>query len=240
VLAEAACAAGIERFIYTGTIASCATGNARDVIDNHTPVDPAIDQRSHYPRSKAVCERLLQAMHREQGLPVVILRPGIVIGPGSSPLHPGVAHFLSEARVDYWGEGTSMLPLVPVEDVAEALALAMEVPGIEGQTLLLTSPPLLSARDYVSALARCMHVRIDARPGSLWRKWAADAVKELAKYAVRHPNRQWRSLHEWRCASNSARYDSSMTEQVLGWRPTADREAMVARGIVDAVDWFMQ
>jgi nucleoside-diphosphate-sugar epimerase/predicted dehydrogenase len=240
VLAEAALAAAVERFIYTGTIASYASGNRDDVIDNRTPTDPAIVSRSHYARSKAACEALLQAMQRDANLPLVILRPGIVIGPGSPPAHLGVGRFLSETRVDYWGDGTTPLPLVVVDDVADALVRALDAPGIEGQTLLLSSPPLMSARDYVDALAVHMAARIDARPRSAWRNWAADMVKELAKNAVRHPNRRWPSLHDWRCVSQSARYDGRMTEQALGWRPIADRETMEARGIADAVKWFMR
>jgi nucleoside-diphosphate-sugar epimerase len=65
-------------------------------------------------------------------------------------------------------------------------------------------------------------------------------IKEIAKNAVRHPNRRWPSLHDWRCQSHCARYDAGMTEQALGWRPVADRDTMVVRGIADAVKWFMQ
>jgi nucleoside-diphosphate-sugar epimerase len=240
VLAQTALSAGVTRFIYTGTIASYASGNARDVIDNNTPVDPAIARRDHYARSKAACEHLLQAMQREAGLPLVILRPGIVIGPGSPPAHPGVGRFLSETRVDYWGDGRNALPLVVVDDVAEALLLSLDAPGVTGQTLLVTGPPLMSARDYVSAVEACMQARIDARSRSAWRNWAADMIKELAKNAVRHPNRRWPSLHDWQCTSHRARYDSRMTEQALGWHPINDREELKVRGIAQAVEWFMR
>jgi nucleoside-diphosphate-sugar epimerase len=240
VLAQAALSAGVKRFIYTGTIASYASGNPHDVIDNDTPVDPAIARRDHYARSKAACEGLLQAMQREAGLPLVILRPGIVIGPGSPPAHPGVGRFLSETRVDYWGDGRNALPLVVVDDVAEALVLALDAPEVVGQTLLVTGPPLMSARDYVSAVEARMRARIDARPRSAWRNWAADMIKELAKNAVRHPNRRWPSLHDWQCTSHRARYDSRMTEQALGWHPIDDREELEARGIAQAVAWFMR
>lgn len=240
VLAAAALTARVERFIYTGTIASYASDNSHDVIDNRTPVDPAFARRSHYARSKAACEALLQSMQRERGLPLVIMRPGIVIGPGSPPAHPGVGHFLSETRVDYWGDGTSPLPLVLVDDVADALARALDAPGALGQTLLLTSPPLMTARDYVAALEGYMSARIDARPRTPWRYWMADMTKELAKNAVRHPNRRWPSLHDWRCQTQRARYDSRMTEQALGWRPVADRAILEARGIADAVKWFLR
>lgn len=240
VLAEAALAAGVDRFIYTGTIASYASDDAHQVIDNRTPLDPAIARRNHYGRSKAACEALLQAMQRERGLPLVIVRPGIVIGPGSPPAHPGVACFISETRVDYWGEGNTPLPLVLVDDVAEALARALSAPGIEGQTLLLTGPPLMNAREYVEALSALMRLRIDARPRSSWSYFAAEMRKELAKQAVRHPNRRWPSLHDCRCRSHAARYDSRLTQQALGWNPVADRETLVARGIKDAVDWFLR
>jgi nucleoside-diphosphate-sugar epimerase/predicted dehydrogenase len=240
VLAEAALAARVGRFIYTGTIASYASGNPRDVIDNRTPTDPAINRRGHYARSKAACEALLQGMQRNEGLPLIIVRPGIVIGPGSPPAHLGVGRFTSETRVEFWGDGTTPLPLVLVDDVADALVRTLDAPGIEGQTLLLTSPPLMTARDYVDAVSARMGTRIDARSRSAWRNWAADMVKEFAKNAVRHPNRRWPSLHDWECQSHSARYDSRMTEQVLDWRPVADRETMVARGIADAVDWFLR
>lgn len=240
VLAEAAVAANVQRFIYTGTIASYSSGNPRDVIDNTTPTDPAIAQRNHYARSKATCEALLQTMQRERGLPLVILRPGIVIGPGSPPAHPGVGRFVSETRVDYYGDGTTALPLVLVDDVADALVRALDAPGIDGQTLLLTSPPLMTAREYVEAVSAQMGTRIEARARPAWRNWAADMVKELAKNAVGHPNRRWPSLHDWRCNSHCARYDSRMTQEALGWRPVADRETLVARGIADAVEWFLR
>jgi predicted dehydrogenase/nucleoside-diphosphate-sugar epimerase len=240
VLAQAALAAGVDRFIYTGTIASYASDNPDNLIDNRTPVDPAIAGRNYYARSKAQCEALLQTMQREDGLPLVIVRPGIVIGPGSPPAHLGVARFVSETRVDYWGDGTNPLPLVTVDDVADALARALDALGIEGQTLLLTSPPLMSARDYVDALAVFMAARIDARPRSAWRNWAADMLKELAKNAIRHPNRRWPSMHDWRCLSQRARYDARMSEQALGWKPISDREMLVERGIADAVRWFMR
>jgi nucleoside-diphosphate-sugar epimerase/predicted dehydrogenase len=240
VLAEAALAAGVTRFIYTGTIASYASDNPSAVIDNNTPADPAIRSRNLYARSKAECEALLQALYRDRGLPLVILRPGIVIGPGSPPSHLGVAQFLTETSVKFWGDGMTPLPLVLVEDVADALLRALDAPGVEGQTLLLTSPPLMSAREYVKELAAQMSTRIDARPRSALLNWAADMMKELAKNAVRHPNRRWPSLHDWRCRSNCSRYDGRMTEHALNWHPVADRETIVARGIADSVEWYLR
>ena len=240
VLAEAALAAGVRRFVYTGTIASYASVDPARVIDNATPVDSAIHKRSYYARSKAECEALLQRLHRDHEFPLVILRPGIVIGPGTPPTHLGIAKFSSEVQVNYWGTGRNPLPLVLVDDVADALAKALDAPGIEGATLLVAGPPLLSARDYITALAAAMEAQIDARPRLPWRYWLADLMKELAKNAVRHPNRRWPTLHDWKCQSNQGRYDSRATQKLLNWSPVSDRESLIERGIKDAVEWYLR
>jgi len=240
VLAEAALAHGVKRFVYTGTIDSYDSADAATVIDSRTPVDPRIARRNLYARSKAASEAVLQRMHTERGLPLVIFRPGVVIGKGSPPAHWGVGMFHSDTRAQLWGDGTSKLPLVLVDDVAEGLALAMDAPGIEGKTLLLTDEPLLSAREYADEVAAASATRIDAVPTPIWRFFALDLAKEAVKFLIRHPNRRVPSYRDWDCRAHRARYDSSETRDVLGWKPASTRDAMVKDGIVSAVDHYFR
>lgn len=235
VLAEACLAHGVRRFIYTGTIDSYDSSKAGSVIDNATPLDKKIATRNLYARSKATCEALLLEMHRSRGLPLVILRPGIVIGAGSPPAHWGVGMFHSDTRAELWGDGQTKLPLVLVDDVAQALAQAADAPGVEGRAFLITDAPLLSARDYIAEVERASRTRLSVRPTPIWRFFAIDAVKEALKHLIRHPNRRASSYHDWDCRSHRARYDSSGTASALGWQPAGTREAIVERGIVQAV-----
>lgn len=235
ILGEAAKAANVRRFIYTGTIDSYASDNPGKVIDCATPVDPKIETRNHYARSKAACEALL----REIGLPLVIMRPAVVIGPGSPPAHLGVGKFSSETRIEYWGDGRSMLPLVGIDDVAEALALGVETPGIEGRQFVLASPPLLSARDYVAAFEELSGGKVEQIEKSAFRFWLSDFGKEALKNAIRHPNRRKPTLHDWACKAHTSRYDSSEAETVLGWTPIHDRQEMIDKVIGPMVTSWM-
>ena len=239
-LAEAALAHGVKRFIYTGTIDSYYSARAADVIDSDTPLDPRIASRNLYARSKAACEAVLQGMQRERGLPLVIFRPGVVIGEGSPPAHWGVGMFHSDTRAQLWGDGTNKLPLVLVDDVAEALALAINAPGIEGQTFLLTDEPLLSAREYVSEVSAASTTSISAPATPIWRFFVLDVAKEIVKHLVRHPNRRVPSYRDWDCRAHRARYDSAKTRSALGWAPAGTREAMISRGIVAAVRHYFR
>jgi len=74
---------------------------------------------------RAPLKYLLSEIHEKRGLPLVILRPGIVIGRGGNPFHWGVGRF-SENICEVWGDGLNKLPFVLVSDVASALIKAMD------------------------------------------------------------------------------------------------------------------
>jgi nucleoside-diphosphate-sugar epimerase/predicted dehydrogenase len=240
VLAEAALMQGVKRFVYTGTIDSYASQDPSATIDETTPLDPRIEHRNLYARSKAACEALLRRLHTERGLPLVILRPGIVIGSGAPPAHWGVGMFHSDTRVELWGEGRHPLPFVLVDDVARALALAATKPGIEGRAFLLTDEPLLSAEEYVSAVVERSATRIDMQRTSILRHYLRDAFKQGVKQLIRHPARREANLHDWACRAHRARYDSSGTRVALGWDPARSRDLLVQKGVHAAVDWYLR
>lgn len=240
MLAQAALRHGVKRFIYTGTIDSYFSANAGDVIDSDTALDSQIARRNHYARSKASCEALLSRMHEEQGLPLVIFRPGVVIGAGAPPAHWGVGMFHADTRVQFWGNGLTKLPLVLVDDVAEGLALGLDAPGIEGRTFLLTSEPLLSAREYVDLVSARSGALIRAEATPTWNFFVKDVAKEGIKHLIRHPNRRTPSYRDWDCRAHRSRYDSRKTREVLGWQPVEDRDEFIRRGIYAAVDHHLR
>jgi nucleoside-diphosphate-sugar epimerase/predicted dehydrogenase len=238
-LAEMALSAGVKRFVYTGTIDSYYSGEASDTITSDTPLDPRIAHRNHYARSKATCESLLLSLHRQHGLPLVIVRPGVVIGKGSAPAHWGVGMFRSDVAVEYWGDGRNSLPFVLVDDVAEAVFRAGTVSGIEGLTFLATDAPMLSARDYVAELSRALKINIDAKAVPVWKLYAIDVVKEALKGWIKHPNRRRPSYRDWQCRTLCARFDSSKTLQYLDWHPCSDRQRLIREGIDAAVAHYL-
>ena len=89
-IVQACLAAKVTRFIYTGTIDSYYAGASAGTITEETPLDPHIGWRNYYACAKALSEHVLMSMFREQRLPIIIFRPGIVIGHGGSPLYWGV------------------------------------------------------------------------------------------------------------------------------------------------------
>jgi predicted dehydrogenase/nucleoside-diphosphate-sugar epimerase len=230
-LATACLAAGVARLIYTSTIDAYYAGARAGTITEETPLDPQILWRNPYARAKAVSEGNLLAMHRQQGLPVVIFRPGIVIGPGSSPHHWGVGMWSWNAVCQVWGRGRNPLPLVLVEDVAAALVTARETPGIEGESFNLVADAALSALEYLEALEACTGVAYQKIPTPPWKFYLTDVAKWLVKRAIRHPDRRRPSYRDWESRTQRARFDCSKARRLLSWEPTSVRAEIIRRGI---------
>ena len=82
-----------------------STPAGRYTIDDATPLDPRIHRRNPYARVKADAEQRLLELHAARKLPVVILRPGVVVGVGASPFHWGVAWWPGPFVCRFWGRG---------------------------------------------------------------------------------------------------------------------------------------
>ncbi len=232
-IAEAALAAGVKRFVYTGTIDSYYAGARAGRITEATPLDPGIAHRNYYARAKALSEQALLELRRSRGLPLVIFRPGIVIGRGTSPMHWGVGMWWSNAVCQIWGEGKNPLPLVLVEDVAAALVAAHDLPGLEGESFNLVADPCLTAQEYLDELDRAGGMRIQRQARSIARFYLRDLFRWAVKMAVRHPDRRLPSYRDWESRTQKASFDCAKAKERLGWRPVSDRAELVRRGIAE-------
>jgi nucleoside-diphosphate-sugar epimerase len=233
-VAEAAQEAGVKRLIYTGTIASYDMSDPRQTITEDTDFGDMSD-RNLYARSKAECEARLLQMHRDGGLPLVIARPGIVIGEGGPLQHWGIGRWHGAGAVRIWGGGTHTLPFVLADDVSDALIMMMDHPDAVGRSFNLIGDPMLSARGYFDAIQQSLGARIKVRSGDLTVFWAADGVKYLLKTKVLRRHGVVRpSLKDWKSRAHFSPFDNAQPKAVLGWQPEADKQRFIERGIRDA------
>jgi nucleoside-diphosphate-sugar epimerase/predicted dehydrogenase len=222
--------AGVPRLVYASSIVGYNLGR-RPTITEQTPFDPAVLRQNRYARAKAEAEQRLEKLHAQRGLPVVIVRPGMVIGRGGELCHGGVAAWNGLGSCAFWGNGRGLLPLVLVEDVARGLIAAMDAAAIEGQSFNLVDAPCLSAREYVDEIERFAGLSIRRFPTPLWRLYAIDLIKFAAKVALRMPDRYVPRYRMWKARDPRATFDCTRARETLNWRPAGDRDAIVARGI---------
>jgi nucleoside-diphosphate-sugar epimerase len=194
-------------------------------------LERAIAWRNLYARAKAASEEILMASHRERGLPVIVFRPGIVIGRGGSPFHWGIGMWSWNAVCQIWGQGRNSLPFVLVEDVAQALVAAVDRAEIEGESFNLVADTDLTAFDYLKALEEHAGVSFQKYPTPPWKFYAVDLVKWIVKQMVRHPDQRRPSYRDWETRTQRARYDCTKARRLLNWNPVCDRDEIIRRGI---------
>lgn len=232
LIGEACLKAGVKRLVYTGTIDSYDASRPDRPITEETPFDHNLEERNLYARSKAACEAVLRDMAEEQGLALVIARPGIVIGEHGPLQHWGVAMWRGATACKLWGDGRNILPFVSVADAADGLVRAMTVEGIEGRSFNLIGEPLLTARDYFAAIGAAYGVRMRARPTPLWTYFAIDVAKYWGKRLLqRRKDLTAPSLRDWKSRAQLSPFRNQRAKAVLGWRPETNRARFIEETI---------
>jgi NADH dehydrogenase len=137
-LLEAARRSGVEHLLFVSTIAATYP-----------------DKRSYpYAASKERAEELV----RESGLRHAILRPTIVLGPGS-PIGATLRGLAKAPFLPVFGDGRTRIQPVHVDDVVSALLLLvdrLESGAIVEGTFDLGGPEALSFEDFLLRLARAV------------------------------------------------------------------------------------
>lgn len=234
-IGEACLKAGVERLVYTGTIDSYDASLENRTISEETPFDPDLSRRNLYARSKAACENELKRLERDCGLPLVVVRPGIVIGKGGPLQHWGIAMWRGSAACKLWGDGRNIMPFVLVDDVADGLARVLDDRQALGQSFNLIGEPMLSARDYFDAISDAYGVRMRAQPTPIWTYYITDLAKFwLKRTLARKKGLTEPSFRDWKSRSQKSPFSNEKAKKMLGWRPEADKAAFLRRGVADA------
>lgn len=182
---QASLEAGIERVVYTSSVAALAVPSAGSPVDEATPVDPSAII-GEYKKSKYAAEQVALE-YAAKGLPVVIVNPSFPVGPRDikpTPTGQTIVDFLNHRLPAYVDTGMNV---VDVEDVAcghvlaaergrvgeryilggknmtmgELLGLLSEITGISAPRMQLPYQPLL-ALSYLNA-AWCRMTRTTPR-----------------------------------------------------------------------------
>jgi nucleoside-diphosphate-sugar epimerase len=230
-VAEVVLERGIRRLVYTSTIAGLHLGRARSITEEEGP-DPKPELRSWYARGKIMAEKSLNRLHQDRRLPVVIFRPGIVVGVGNNLSNGAIGVWVSPTRCSVIGNGRTPLPMVLVEDVAQALVLAKDAPGVDGRTFNLAGDVRPSAVEYCQIASERSKRNFRVVPSSPLAIHAFNSVVFLGKLALGRKNiaRQG-SWHELKHGQLRTSLDCSAAKKLLGWRPVADRDEFVRRAI---------
>jgi nucleoside-diphosphate-sugar epimerase len=134
-LARLAKAAGVRRFVYSSSCSVYGVSESESARDENAPTDP----QTAYAKCKVLVERDVAQLADSSFTPV-FLRNATAFGPSPRMRFDIVLNNLAglawtSRKIAMTSDGSPWRPLVHVEDIAEAMALALEAPrdAIDGE-----------------------------------------------------------------------------------------------------------
>jgi nucleoside-diphosphate-sugar epimerase len=146
-VAEAVLRAGVPRMVHVSSFAVYGGTSGIEL----TELSPWRRTASRYAQLKRAAERLVLKLHREKGLPVVVLQPTLVYGPFSIQWTIGPSLQLKTGMVPLVDGGRGLCNAVYVDDVVDALLLAARQPQVLGETFLISGEEPVTWRRFYGA-----------------------------------------------------------------------------------------
>ena len=227
-LLEAAARHGVRRFVHTSTVG--VHGHvANPPADESAPLAPG----DIYQETKAEAEALAFDYHRRRGVPVTVVRPGAIYGPGETRLLK-LFRAIARGRYAIVGTGRTFYHPVYIDDLVAGFLLALDRDQAVGEAFLICGPSYVSQQDLAALVAkhtggRVLPFRIPARPI----QWAGDLVEAICVPLGIEPPLHRRRVDFW---TKSRAFTIAKARRMLGYEPRTD----LAQGIALTAAWYRQ
>ena len=222
-LVTASAISGVKRFVLVSSLGVYGTQSLRrgGTLDETVPVDPHPERRDPYTFSKIRQEQAAREEADRLGLSLVIVRPGVIYGPGRSLLTSRVG--LTVGSLLLRMGGGHRLPYTYVENCAQAICLAGTTPGVDGEIFNVIDDETPTGRQLDRLARQHRHIR-----HSLWiPQCAVTPLWALYAWYARKSEGQlpevlnaYRSQALWK----PLRYSNEKVRRRLNWRPRVSTE----------------
>lgn len=226
--------AGVQRIVHTSSI-TVYGHRLRGIITEEHPFHA---ENNPYSRSKIAGERLLARLVREQGAPVVIVRPGWIYGPGDRASFARFVALIAAGRGFLVGTGRNILPLVYVRDVARGLIRAGEAgEACIGQAYTLADDHRVSQAEYFNTIAEFLGVAPVTRTIPYWPLYLAGRCAELSWRALA-PRAGTPPLTTYGVTllGGNQEFSIDKARRDLGYEPVYT----IIQGVAQGVRWYRQ
>jgi len=147
---DAALESGVKRVVHFSTSDVFGVYTDGRVIDDTFPLKGT---GFPYSDTKAEADRMALAYARERGLPVAVIRPMWVYGPGDRTFFPELIHAMRTHQMVFFGSSRNTIPLCYIDNLVDAVVLALTHDQAVGQGYLVGDGAVITWRGLTDLLA---------------------------------------------------------------------------------------
>jgi len=218
----------IKKLVY---ISSCSVYGVTDyetgqLVDENASLERFPERRGGYSWAKLEAENLVIG-RMAQEIAAVCLRPGTIYGCGGENFTPMMGFSISNKFFAVIGDGSFVLPLIYIDNLVQAILIAMRHDKSTGQIYNVVDPQQVDKKYYMAAFIGKLH------PLARWFYLPLGllSVVVVLQEMVFRVLRRKPILTTYRLTSSqkSIIYDASKIMRDLGWRPLISFEEAVER-----------
>jgi 2-alkyl-3-oxoalkanoate reductase len=222
----------VRRLIYVSSPSVVFDG--KDQIDATEKVLYPRRFTSVYALTKKLGEDAVNAARGE--METVIIRPKAIFGPGDRALLPRLIAAARRGRLPQIGDGKNLVDLTYVENVAQALVLALESPAAIGNTYTITNDEHPALWDLIREALRHLHLSTQLRQIPLGMAMAAastmEAIAAVTGWAGAAGREPTLTRYSALILARTQTYDITAAKRDLGYTP----HVSLAKGITCTLD----
>lgn len=215
---RAALKAGVQRVVHASSVIvyGLAAPSHEDLVSETTSFPNHPYRWAHYLRSKQAADRLAFDYWREAGLPITVLRLGILYGPGGRSPDRGLIQ-LGPLRLTI-GRGRNQMPYTYVGNAVDCMLLAAITPEAIGQAYNVVDEPQVTPREVANQSMEITGERSIPLPVP---PFLLSSVAQLLEWKSEIGHSQTPpklSRFVVSSAGRNLRYDTRKAREQLGWQ----------------------
>lgn len=218
---EAAAKAGSERFVHFSSTAVYSDEFPPDVDETH----PVRISGNPYVDTKIASEQVVLQAHAAGEIPVTVIRPGDVYGPGSRPWTTEPVRLLKKRQLILPDRGRGVFSPIYVDDLVSGALAAAESPAGTGHVFNISCSRGVSNLEFFGHYARMLGVSLPTAPTAVLIPLAAVGHKLSRVLPIGedvNPNTMRFMLRR-----NS--HSIAKARELLGWEPKVELDEGMIR-----------
>jgi nucleoside-diphosphate-sugar epimerase len=228
-MCRAALKAKVKRFVDISTNDVFGM-DEKNVMDETFPLRPWGEP---YPDTKIEAEKISWRYHREHGLPVTMVYPCWVFGPGDKTFVPLIADAIVKRELIFWRKDVIVWPAY-IENLVDLLLLISEDRRAVGNGYLVHDGLSVTFQEFCAGIAKALGVPPVTTHIPYSAAYAASWVMESVWKITRRKTRPLLTTYTVKNLGSRFKYSIEKARRELGWKP----KIPFAKGFEKTMEWL--
>jgi len=228
---DAALDSGVKRLVHISTSDVFGITTDGRVIDDSFPLKGT---GFPYSDTKAEADRMAIACAQERGLPVAVIRPMWIYGPGDRTFLPELVDAMRKHEMVFFGSSRNTIPLCYIDNLVDAIVLALTRDEAVGQGYLVGDGAVVNWQELTDLLADRLDLpRVKRTIPLPVAKAVAVGAETLAKIE-RSTKRPALTRYELEIGGRDMHYSNAKIVRELGFSP----RVLPEEGLARTIEWL--